>query len=659
MIGGHYLMVMPLSKRSDGAVWQAMDTDTGHQVALNVFGPESDGAAHVQRFLATMERVQHVEHRNVVLVLGTGSFEDGQRYASMELLDGLTLTDRISEEPPIKLSEFVHIAGQTLDGLSALHESNIVHGHIEPDSIFIESVLGRLPVKLIGIGGTRPGERKGDSELQQLHALSYASPEQLMGQPVTEKSDLYSVGVVMFQAIAGKLPLHGQNVEELREAILNTTKPTLRSVRPDVPKPLSEVIARALETSPEARFESAKTMRTEVVSSILAATDEVKASLLPVTAKDADFSMRVVEWDYSELAQDVDPNSLDRNLVIQVQQQRRPTKPPAPKPAPAPEPPPEPAPMTPEPEAAPMDSDPVPAPPETAAKAPELVLEPSEPTPPTPEPVTEALAPDLIQPAPLPEPPELEPSEALAAAPPALGTTEPSLEQPTDVDEFEASNTVVTEEPPEMAAPAELPESPQQLQGSIEEAQFEPSTPEPTPMATAGARPSDAADSALKELLGGPSDAPPAERDDAVPSFLQSPIQPAEVAPADAQPPEDVFGDINGAPPSDVTIPHVPEFSPTAPIDGAANPFVPSGIPQKRTGVWIIMGIVVLAVAFIAAVIIGFVMATGCAAEPSATGRLSTHSLSSAIAHHDGSDTPHSGPAADRHDLRSSFESPL
>jgi hypothetical protein len=184
-----------------------------------------------------------------------------------------------------------------------------------------------------------------------------------------------------------------------------------------------------------------------------------------------------------------------------------------------------------------------------------------------------------------------------------------------------------------MTAPTSAPET---APPGIEEAQFEPAEAEAPP--AVGAQSSDAADSAIKELLGGPSDSAQPDRggaDEAAPSFLESPPQPAEAQGLDAQPPEDVFEAFGGGETNDATIPHTPEFLPSTPIDAGANPFTPMGATQKRTGVWIIVGIVVLVVAILAALVIGFVMATGCSSGSTSTEALSHEPPPAAVAHAD------------------------
>lgn len=531
MIGGHFLLVMPLSKRSDGAVWQAMDTNTGHQVALNLLGSRT-APPEVDRFLEISRIVQSIEHKNVVRVLEWGYFDDGQAFSTTELLDGLTLADRMAEEPPLTLAELIHVAGQGLEAIAALHAVGVVHGRIEPDSLFIEAVLGKLPVKLIGMGRSRQAApAPAGDDLAQLRSIVYGAPEQVAGYTnIGGQADLYSLGVVLFEAIAGKLPLHGRNPEELRNAILVAMKPPLRSVRPDVPAALSDAIAHALETDPRDRPASAAEMRKELISSMVQATDEVKKLPLPVLHKDAQLGLRVVEWDYSELGQGVDPEAIDRNLVIQVQSKRKPVKVPRPSEAPmAPTPLP---PATPAPVPTPVPS-PVPA----AAPKPTPVPSPVPVPAPAPKPARPAVAPAATEPpAPkparpipfdLPPPPPPPPRDAVREPAPAEAEAD---EPPTgDFATPIPGSPTASPPPPPAPVPAEV------------HAPAPPPAEEPLSAGFMASRrgPAETADSALKELLGPPAAVPPPPTPPQAappPQAFRPPPPPAWPEPAPAAP---------------------------------------------------------------------------------------------------------------------------
>jgi serine/threonine protein kinase len=620
MIGGHFLLVMPLSKRSDGAVWQAMDTNTGHQVALNLLG-SAKSQEQIDRFLDTARLVQAVEHRNVVRVLEWGYFEDGQVFSTTELLDGLTLADRLAEEPPLTLAELVHVGAQALEGVAALHAAGAVHGHIEPDSIFIEAVLGRLPVKLIGIGRARSGDPNvAGGDLQNFRSIVYAAPEQVAGHvSVTGKADLYSLGVVLFEAVAGKLPLHGRTPDDLMSAILATIKPSLRSVRPDVPAALSDAIAHALATDAGDRPADAMEMRKEIVSSMLEATDEVKKLLLPVVTKNAQLATRVVEWDYSELAQDVDPDALDKNLVIQVQSKRvraRPSQPspgrvlitPAPSEAPswsprqAPAPTPVPAPRAPTPlPAAPAHRPAVPVEAAPSAAMGDLTHD-RAPSPPV---------------SPRRAPPREEVRREAPSPPARFEEREP------DTDEFA---TPIPGSPTPSPPPPAPPAPPEPVAEEPMSAGF---------MAPRQGAQVDSADSALKELLGPPGAAPAPTAPRAYPSTpnvppppAYPPLQPAAVAPPSwpdfgaptaPAPQAQPYGGYEAAAQGGGQAPLYPVFSGSEPISPVA-PLARVAPAGGRKGLMIALVVILVLFLVVAALILVLAMMSGCSAAGAGAG---------------------------------------
>lgn len=268
--------------------WKAVNQKTGRSVTLEIVEPTTE--RRVAEFLERMEIVKSIDHPNVAKVLACGRTDGGLGYAAMESVKGGSLDARLSSGVPLSLSDFVLITSHALEGLAALHKANIVHGDIEPGSILLEENVGRPAPKLIGLGRARTAQRTGaepipPGDAAALRSLAYASPEQVTGQTtVDEKTDIYSLGVVIFEAIAGRLPIEARDEASLRAAIAAGPDVTLISLRSEVPLPLSRAVQRAIATSPQARHKSARSMHEALLSSLLMASEDVKKCPLPTLA---------------------------------------------------------------------------------------------------------------------------------------------------------------------------------------------------------------------------------------------------------------------------------------------------------------------------------------------------------------------------------------
>lgn len=288
-IDDRYELVEPLCDRKRDVVWRAIDSKTERRVAVEIVedGDGEKGNA-VSDFLEIIKKISAIEHSNVVRIHDHGQAEDGRGFAVMEELEGCTLAARLAEEPALSLADFLLIISQALEGLVVLHDRGVVHGAIEPANIFLENTAGRPSVKLIGIGHSREGEDDREQAVdaedsQLLRALVYAAPEQVGGDgSISKSADVYGMGAIVFHAVTGRLPHDGLTEEAIRQSILSKQPPLLHEVREEIPDSLSQVVAKAMESSSEARHASAKEMQQELLSSMLMAPEDVKKSALPL-----------------------------------------------------------------------------------------------------------------------------------------------------------------------------------------------------------------------------------------------------------------------------------------------------------------------------------------------------------------------------------------
>jgi serine/threonine-protein kinase len=262
---GRYDIERVLGEGGMGTVYAARHAFTGREVALKVLHPIVARSRNArERFLREAQAPSSVGHPGIVQVLDAGVADDGTLYLALELLRGEDLA-RANERGGVDGARLVSIVRALLDTLAAAHRVGLVHRDIKPENVFLaREPDGRERVRLLDFGITRQVTDTEGEKLTQTGTIlgtpHYMSPEQAQGAPVDARSDLFSVGGVMFSALTGRTPFAGANYNLLIVAIMTTDAPAIRDVRPDVPADLASVVDRALARDPGARFQSAEEM---------------------------------------------------------------------------------------------------------------------------------------------------------------------------------------------------------------------------------------------------------------------------------------------------------------------------------------------------------------------------------------------------------------
>ena len=236
------------------SVYRARDRVLERQVAIKLLHEQfaADESA-VERFRREATSVAQVAHENVVTVIDRG--EDGRRqFIVFELVEGPNLKEVVRERGPLPLAEALGYAIQIGRALGFAHEQGLVHRDVKPQNVLI-APDGRVKVTDFGIarvveleGLTRTGTVLGTSE--------YVAPEQARGEPVGPATDIYALGVVLFELLAGEVPFAGDNFVAIAMRHVNDPVPSIRARRPDVPWRLDTAVARALAKRPADRFPS-------------------------------------------------------------------------------------------------------------------------------------------------------------------------------------------------------------------------------------------------------------------------------------------------------------------------------------------------------------------------------------------------------------------
>jgi hypothetical protein len=240
-----------------GVVFRAEDPRLNRQLAIKVMLPAiAASRAARERFLREARAMASIEHDNIVAIHHVGE-DRGLPYFAMPLLRGESLESRLPRTDRFSVAEVLRIGREICAGLGAAHRCSLIHRDIKPDNIWLESAAGR--VKILDFGLAR--EIAGDADLTHAgHVVGtprYMSPEQASGLTVDHRSDLFSVGCVLYRLAAGTAPFEGDGATAVLDAVVNKNARPLVELRPDAPPALAELVRRLLAKSPTDRPTSA------------------------------------------------------------------------------------------------------------------------------------------------------------------------------------------------------------------------------------------------------------------------------------------------------------------------------------------------------------------------------------------------------------------
>ncbi len=267
----HYKIVAKLGQGGMGAVYQAEDTKLRRQVAIKVLPPEKTDSERLKRFQQEARAIASLNHPNIVTVYSVDEV-DGQHFITMELVDGKSMNEDIPRGG-YPLERFLQIASRLADAVAAAHEKGIIHRDLKPSNIML-SADGRVKVLDFGLAKLRPElSQTGivDVTAETLTKIGlvmgtapYMSPEQCKGRKVDHRSDLFSLGVVLYEMATGKRPFTGETSADLVSSILRDAPEIVSDLKADLPNRLGRVIRFCLEKDPDRRYQSVKDLRNEL-----------------------------------------------------------------------------------------------------------------------------------------------------------------------------------------------------------------------------------------------------------------------------------------------------------------------------------------------------------------------------------------------------------
>ena len=265
-INDRYEIIKSIGEGGMANVYLAKDTILDRQVAVKVLrGDLSTDEKFIRRFQREALSVSNLSHPNIVEVYDVGE-EDGQYYIVMEYIEGKTLKQLLYKRGALTLPEVIDIMTQLTDGLAHAHEAYIIHRDIKPQNIMIED-NGTIKITDFGIAMAVNATQftQTNSVMGTVH---YLPPEQANGKSATVKSDIYSLGILMYELLTGSVPFKGDNAVEIALKHMKEKLPSIRKQNPLIPQSVENIVIKACAKNPRNRYDTVKEMHDDIVSAM-------------------------------------------------------------------------------------------------------------------------------------------------------------------------------------------------------------------------------------------------------------------------------------------------------------------------------------------------------------------------------------------------------
>src|SRR5580704_16021498 len=263
---GHYRVLDKIGSGAMGEVFRARDERLGRDVAIKLIRPaSSNNPDHLRRFELEARAAAALNHPNIVAIYDVG-FSDGTPYIVCELLEGKTLRKRLAEGAlPVRLA--VDYSLQIVQGLIAAHDHRIVHRDLKPENLFVTSD-GWVKILDFGVAKLQSSPEDSARSVEELTTVTksgavigtvaYMSPEQLRGKPVDHRSDIFSIGAILYEMLTGRRAFRGETEVDTITAVLKEDPPEINLEQAGVPESVLQIVRHCLEKEPENRFQSAR-----------------------------------------------------------------------------------------------------------------------------------------------------------------------------------------------------------------------------------------------------------------------------------------------------------------------------------------------------------------------------------------------------------------
>jgi tRNA A-37 threonylcarbamoyl transferase component Bud32 len=278
---GRYEIISELGQGAMGIVYKARDPLIDRVVAIktiNLNQALDEREEYEGRFYQEARAAGRLSHHNIVTIYDVGKSGD-VAYIAMEFLEGRELRDVLNEKPLLPLAQVLAIVGQVAQGLAYAHEHGIVHRDVKPSNIMI---LQDDHVKITDFGIARMASAAVRTQTGMvLGSPKYMSPEQVMGKLTDQRSDIFSLGIMLYEMLTGRAPFVGENVNAIMYQTLNATPPAPNTLNPDVPEMLNFIVAKALAKKLDDRYQNAR----DIVDDLRACRDSLPRNGVLAAAK--------------------------------------------------------------------------------------------------------------------------------------------------------------------------------------------------------------------------------------------------------------------------------------------------------------------------------------------------------------------------------------
>ncbi len=287
-----YEIIEELGTGGMGRVYRALDKKINEEVALKLIRPEIADRRTIERFGNELKTARKISHKNICRMYHL-SEESGTHYITMEFVSGETLKDMIRMTKQLSIGTAVNIAEQVCEGMIEAHRLGVVHRDLKPQNIMIDREGN---AKIMDFGIARSLETKGTTiQGTMIGTPEYMSPEQTEFRDVDQRSDLYSLGVILFEMLTGQVPFEGET--PIGIAMMHKSKPPPHpsKLNPRIPSDLSHIILKCLEKNRETRYQSAEELLTDLkrFESFLPITERVTLQRKPITEREITLRFRL------------------------------------------------------------------------------------------------------------------------------------------------------------------------------------------------------------------------------------------------------------------------------------------------------------------------------------------------------------------------------
>jgi serine/threonine-protein kinase len=263
VIADRYRVMRLIGEGGMGQVYEAQHVNINRRFALKLLRPEIvSNPEAVARFRQEAWSASSIGHDNIIEIDDFATLPNGSVYLAMEYLHGRALSERMRAEPRMQLDESLAILLQVCSGLSAAHEKGIVHRDMKPENVYLAEKHGRVVAKILDFGIAKVSGAEGSQSLTRTGTIfgtpHYMSPEQALGRPLDHRSDIYSVGVIMYEAFTGRVPFEAESFMGILTKHITAQPSPPRELAPerDIPPEIEAVILKAMEKEASARQQS-------------------------------------------------------------------------------------------------------------------------------------------------------------------------------------------------------------------------------------------------------------------------------------------------------------------------------------------------------------------------------------------------------------------